>query len=503
MTGAAAPGDGEGDRRDGEDGEEGNAPRHGGRPETTRTGHAVTVPRSGYRPPADIGRGTCVRRVATVDNRRVRSRRRLSSIPATVAAFAALGLAAVAIVAVVAGVAIRRITDGEALREARQLTRMAALSAVVPDLTDRILAGDPPAQERLDRAVRARVLRRPVVRVKLWTPEGRIVYSDERELVGRRFPLDDVARRAARRGVVEADVSDAGAPENAFDRGLGKLLEVYLPVHTPDGHRLLYEEYLGYGAIADSSRRQWLALLPAFGGALLVLALAQVPLAWWLARRLQLREHERETLLVRLVEESDRERRRLAQALHEGPVQALAGLTWRLSAIARRAGPPLGGELEAGAAAARAAQRDLRTLLVTLHPPNLRRVGLQAALSDIAAPLREAGVLVDLDIGAGADLAPNAEALVYRVAEEALRNAHRHGEASRVEVRLRREDGRASLRVRDDGRGFSAADIADRHADGHRGLALMQDLALDAGGSLTVHAAPGRGTTLELEAPAA
>jgi len=123
-------------------------------------------------------------------------------------------------------------------------------------------------------------------------------------------------------------------------------------------------------------------------------------------------------------------------------------------------------------------------------------------LSDIAAPLREAGVLVDLDIGAGADLAPNAEALVYRVAEEALRNAHRHGEASRVEVRLRREDGRASLRVRDDGRGFSAADIADRHADGHRGLALLQDLALDAGGSLTVHAAPGRGTTLELEAPA-
>jgi len=83
----------------------------------------------------------------------VRSRRRLSSIPATVAAFAALGLAAVAIVAVVAGVAIRRITDGEALREARQLTRMAALSAVVPDLTDRILAGDPPAQERLDRAL--------------------------------------------------------------------------------------------------------------------------------------------------------------------------------------------------------------------------------------------------------------------------------------------------------------------------------------------------------------
>jgi two-component system NarL family sensor kinase len=225
-------------------------------------------------------------------------------------------------------------------------------------------------------------------------------------------------------------------------------------VRTPDGHRQLYEECLRYGAIADNSRRQWLALLPAFGGALLVLALAQLPFAWWLARRLQQREQEREALLVRLVESSDRERRRLAQALHEGPVQAMAGLTWRLSAAARHAGPPLAGELEASAADARQAQRELRTLLVTLHPPHLSRSGLHAALSDIAAPLREAGVRVDLDLAA-ADMAPDAEALVYRVAGEALRNAHRHAEPTCVEVRLRRDNGRAHLYVRDDGRGFT------------------------------------------------
>ena len=205
------------------------------------------------------------------------------------AAFAALGLAAVAVVAVVAGIAIRRTTDDEALRHARQLTRLTALSAVEPDLTDSLLRGNPQALERLDRAVRTRVLRNPVVRVKLWTLDGRIAYSDATALIGRRFALDPGQQRAARTGEVAADISNAAEPENLFERGEGKLLEVYLPIRTPAGRRLLYEEYLSYSAVAESGRRQWLALLPAFGGALLVLVLAQLPLAWWLARRLQRR----------------------------------------------------------------------------------------------------------------------------------------------------------------------------------------------------------------------
>jgi two-component system, NarL family, sensor kinase len=416
-----------------------------------------------------------------------------------VAAFAALGLAAVAIVAVVAGLAIRRTTDDEALRNARQLTRITALSAVEPDLTDSLARGDPAALARLDRAVRTRVLRSPVVRVKLWTLGGRVAYSDATGLIGRRFALDEAQRRAAATGRVDADISDTSQPENAFERELGKLLEVYLPVRTPGGHRLLYEEYLRYGAIADSGRRQWLALLPAFGGALLILALAQLPLAWWLARRLRRREEEREGLLVRLVESSDRERRRLAHALHTGPVQAVAGLAWRLDAAARQAGPPLAGTLEDGASQARDTLREMRSLLVTLHPPNLRRVGLEAALSDSAAALRGDGVDVDLDVAA--DLVPDAQALVYRVADEALRNAHQHAQPRHVVVRIRDDDGRVRLSVRDDGAGFALDGLAGRRSDGHRGLALLEDLAADAGGRLTVDSASGRGTRLELDAP--
>ncbi len=412
------------------------------------------------------------------------------------AAFAALGLAAVAVVAVVAGIAIRRTTDDEALRHARQLTRLTALSAVEPDLTDSLLRGNPQALERLDRAVRTRVLRNPVVRVKLWTLDGRIAYSDATALIGRRFALDPAQQRAARTGEVAADISNAAEPENIFERGEGKLLEVYLPIRTPAGRRLLYEEYLRYSAVAESGRRQWLALLPAFGGALLVLVLAQLPLAWWLARRLQRREEEREGLLVRLVESSDRERRRLAEELHRGPVQAIAGLGWRLDAAARRADEPLAGTLREGGADARDTVREMRSLLVTLHPPNLRRVGLEAAVADVAAPLRGDGVEVDVDVAA--DLAPETEALVYRVAGEALRNAHQHAQARHVSVRVRDDDGRIHLTVRDDGAGFAAGTA---RSDGHRGLVILKDLAADAGGRLTVESAPGRGTSVELEAP--
>ena len=411
------------------------------------------------------------------------------------AAFAALGLAAVAIVALLAGVAIRRTTDDEALRNARQFTRITALSAVEPDLSDSLLRDDPAAQARFDRAVRTRILRSPVVRVKLWTLDGRIAYSDAPALIGRRFALDEDERRAAEAGRVEADISDGSRPENMFERGLGKLLEVYLPVRTPRGHRLLYEEYLRYSAIAGSGRRQWLALLPAFGGALLILALAQLPLAWWLARRLQRREAEREGLLVRLVEASARERRRLAHSLHNGPVQAVAGLAWRLDAAARQAAPPLAGTLEDGASEARDTLREMRSLLVSLHPPNLRRVGLEAALADRAAPLRLDGVDVTLDVAA--DLPADTEALVYRVADEALHNAHQHAHAHHVEVCLRNGDGRVRLSVEDDGAGF----VRGPRPDGHHGLTLLEDLAADAGGRLTIDSAPGRGTRVGLDAP--
>ena len=100
------------------------------------------------------------------------------------------------------------------------------------------------------------VLRGPVVRVKLWTLDGRIVYSDEPRLVGRRFELEPPQRAAVRKRIVDADVSDVSKPENRYERRFGKLLEVYLPIEAPGGTSLLFEDYLRYSLVTDSEHRQ-------------------------------------------------------------------------------------------------------------------------------------------------------------------------------------------------------------------------------------------------------
>src|SRR3954470_18369533 len=110
---------------------------------------------------------------------------------APVVQFALSGLLATVVIGLLAVAVLRRIGDAEAIRSAKQVTRLAGEGIVAPSLTRGVLAGDPPALRRLDRVVRARVLRDGVVRVKLWTPAGRIFSSDEPRLIGARYPPDE------------------------------------------------------------------------------------------------------------------------------------------------------------------------------------------------------------------------------------------------------------------------------------------------------------------------
>ena len=122
-----------------------------------------------------------------------------------------------------------------------------------------------------------------------------------------------------------ANASDLARPENRSERGFSRLVEVYLGIRATNGQRLLYENYERSSTISASSRRQWLALLPALAGALLVLYLVQVPLAYSLGRRLRARQREREQLLRSAIEASDLERRRIAAELHTAQSSASPG----------------------------------------------------------------------------------------------------------------------------------------------------------------------------------
>jgi signal transduction histidine kinase len=413
--------------------------------------------------------------------------------------FALAGLAAVVLLGVVAAAEMRHLTRDEAIRQAQDTTRLAGEGIVEPALGPGVISGDPAAIARLDHTIRGRVLRDPVVRVKIWTSDGRIIYSDEPRLIGRRYPLGADESKALRNGTSDAEVSDLSRPENRFERAHKKLLEVYKPIRGPGRVPLLFESYSSFSSIAASGTRQWQALAPALIGALVLLWLATLPIAYSMARRLRARQDEREQLLQRAIDAQDLERRRIAGALHDDVVQDLAGLGFSLSAAAARdSGNGTSRILQDAADQARQTMRKLRSTLVDIYPPRLRSAGLQAAIDDLTAPLVSGGTRVDTHIPSTSKLSPQTEALLFRAVQEALRNVAKHAHADNVDVSVTIGRDRAHATVSDDGRGF---DLAAAPAENHMGLRVLHDIARDAGGDVRVESAPGEGTRLTLEVP--
>jgi two-component system, NarL family, sensor kinase len=436
---------------------------------------------------------------------RSRPSRSGTTVRRAVATFALSGLVAIALLGGALALVLRNAGTDEAIRDARQVSTIVGNDVVQPVLDDSILREDPRAIAALDRVVGGRVLDDRILRVKVWDASGRIVYSDKSSLIGSRYQLGADELDVLHHGGAEAQLSDLNRPENRFERSFGQLLEVYLPVHTPDGTPLLFETYTRFSAVRASGHKVWLSFLPILLLGLLLLALVQIPLAWAMARRLERGREERERLLQRAVESSDSERRRIARDLHDGVVQDFAGLAMSLSGAADQAetaGAPSAAEsLRAGATRTRAGIRQLRTLLVEIHPPNLHATGLEPAVSDLVAPLAARGVRTSLEMEPGLDIDGATEALVFRVAQESLRNVQAHADATVVQVTLARDQGFLVFAVRDDGRGFSPQAVVRRGEEGHIGLELLAELAQEAGGRLGVRSAPGEGTTVRLEVP--
>jgi two-component system, NarL family, sensor kinase len=421
-----------------------------------------------------------------------------------VAQFTAIGLAGLVTVGLATLVASQRIGQREAITDVRTTTLVRAQGLVEPVVTDGLIARKPASLDPVAAAVTHGVLDANLVRVKIWTASGTIVYSDERRLEGSTYPLEDDELDALRTGSIAAGVSNLDKPENRYERGYHKLLEVYLPIRTPSGQRLLFEAYYRFDVVSASADRIWRSFAPVALGALLVLELLQIPLAWSLARRLRQRQDEREALLHRVLEASDVERRRIAGDLHDGVVQDLTGVTYSLAGAARaRATPaPTAALLADAAESVRASVVDLRSLMVDLYPPDLEERGFESALEDLSGPMSRAGVAATFDVSALTRPLPTPVAtLFYRAGREALRNVLAHAGASSVSIVAGSDAQHAWLRVIDDGVGFDPARAEARAAGGHLGLRTIDGLARDLGGSLVVTGSGATGTLVELEVP--
>jgi signal transduction histidine kinase len=203
-----------------------------------------------------------------------------------------------------------------------------------------------------------------------------------------------------------------------------------------------------------------------------------------------------------MIDAADEERRRIASDLHDGVVQDLAGVAFSLGALVRQDGRPAAelAEIREAADRVRDGVRSLRSLLVEIYPPNLYEEGLEAVLSDLLARLEPRGIEGSLVIEAPLDrLDLGRTQLIYRVAQEGLRNVIAHADAHRVTVSITSEDSTIRLEVVDDGRGVEGLEVPDR--PGHLGLRALANMAANLGSHLTIRSAPGRGTVLALEVP--
>ncbi|MDX6599871.1 MAG: two-component system, NarL family, sensor kinase, partial [Gaiellales bacterium] len=400
--------------------------------------------------------------------------------------------------------ALRSVAIDQAKRDTRTKAQQSA-QLVESALVDGLVTGDPAALAAVDDLVVARVLSSSVVRVKIWSAAGHVLYSDNAAEIGGHYALDQHQLRLLREGGAAVEVTNLARPENALDRAEGDLIESYTRVRTPSGTPLLFEIYERFDSVTASARRLLRALAPPILGAIALIVLVQAPLAWSLTRRLQRGYEEREALLANAIAASNRERRRIASYLHDGSVQEIAGVAFALAPLAdaatARGATTEAQELRGAIEQLRHNVRGLRTLLLDLHPPHLAAAGLASSLADLVSPLQARGVEVSVAIDGADSLDDSQEALIYRAAQEAVRNVLAYSDARTVDVELTSAEGVARLVVRDDGSGFSPEVRERRKAEGHLGLSLLEELVRQAGGRLDVRSGEGLGTTVELEVP--
>jgi PAS domain S-box-containing protein len=210
-------------------------------------------------------------------------------------------------------------------------------------------------------------------------------------------------------------------------------------------------------------------------------------------------EEELRRVSAELLRLEDEERRRIGRDLHDSTGQSLAALEIDLAQLGReseRLSQSGREQLERCVRLARQCSAEIRTASYLLHPPLLDELGLSSALRWLADGLRaRSGLEVRLDLPEHVDgVAPEEELALFRVAQEALTNVHRHSSSPWVAIRLRAEPTSLVLEIEDAGRGISAAQAGDPDSSGRFtgvGVAGMRERIRQLGGTFTVDSTDG------------
>jgi len=389
-----------------------------------------------------------------------------------------------------------------AVREARLRSTGFGRGVAAP-LVDANVRNGGPERGALATLMRSQMRDGSIKHIKLWASDGSIIWADNPDLVGKTFPLDGEVKALFGTQRIRAEFSDLSAAENVDERGEGPLLEVYVAARDANGVPFIYESYWSTAHLHDDQIAITRRLVPLGLGSLVLFELAVLPLALSLARRVDRIQAERSTVLRHALSAADRERRRIAQDLHDGLLQDLAGLGYALPSVLAQLPPGSEPARTALTHAAGVVQRDmaaLRSLLSDIYPADLGAGGLADALGDLTQRAAESGVTVDVNVEAiSTGLPLVVTQLSYQVIREALRNVVKHAEATHAEVVARVEGPDIVVGVCDNGKGMQPGGAAT----GHLGLRMLGDTMHDVGGHLNIEGRDGGGTCLTATFPLA
>jgi signal transduction histidine kinase len=412
------------------------------------------------------------------------------------------------------------------------VTALYVESIIEPSVASLAEGGDLTAQEveTLDAHLASSALSDRVRSLRLWSPDGEVIYSPYTKLIGQRFPVEGHLAEAWA-GEVVTEMDDLSGEENEWERQYwDRLLEMYIPVRERGTENIIAvaEFYLPPRDIDEQVAQ---ARLTAWGLVTLAIVLAGL-LLWRVVKRGSDTIQRQEVALSQQVDEltdlleenaelnervhsaaertttlNERSMRRVSSDLHDGPGQMLSLAMLRLDRLQQRAAsgdPPSPEEIAEVEGVLEEAMSDMRVIAAGLRLPELNAMTVEEVATRAATDHeRRSGAHVDLaahDIPVAAPLP--VKIALFRAMQESLSNATRHGgvESMRAELRGEAGPGRSGrsgllLVVRDTGSGFDTATLGTN--DG-LGLAGIREQAEVLGGTFGIESAPGAGTELRV-----
>ena len=193
---------------------------------------------------------------------------------------------------------------------------------------------------------------------------------------------------------------------------------------------------------------------------------------------------DRERLLSEVLDAEERERARLAESLHDGPVQRLAAI---------RQDTAEGASHDQIAVHIDAALAETRAIISAFHPVTVRELGFEASVRAAVAPF-PAGKSIELTVHSAADDYELAGTLLLPIAQELVVNAFKHASPTAVDVSVSADDEHVVLEINDDGVGIDTYNAGRKIQAGHVGLAMVRRRAEDAGGVFDIETRADGGT---------